>query len=259
MSNYWMQRVAKSQATLTNRSVKETEKQLKIYYKQSMLKTLGEFEKTYSKIFQTITEGLQVTPADLYKLDTYWQMQAQLRAELQKLGEKEIALLSRNFTKQFQRVYDSFALPSGDMFSNIDKATVEQIINQIWCADGKSWSQRIWTNTDKLQQALNDNLIHCVTTGANPEELKQLLKKDFGVSYSRADSVVRTEMAHIQTQAAQKRYTDYGIEEVQIWADEDERRCDVCGALHEKKYSINEVVPIPAHPRCRCCIIPVVE
>lgn len=259
MSDYWGERAAKAQAALTERSIAQTEKQLKIYYKQSMLKTLGEFEKTYSKIFQTKLEGLEVTPADLYKLDTYWQMQGQIRAELQKLGEKEITLLSKNFVKQFQRVYDSIALPSGEMFSNIDKATIEQIVSQIWCADGKSWSQRIWTNTEKLQQALNDNLIHCVTTGANPQELKHLLQKDFGVSYSRADSVVRTEMAHIQTQAAQKRYTDYGVTEVQVWADEDERRCDKCGELHEKKYLITDVMPIPAHPRCRCCIIPVVE
>jgi SPP1 gp7 family putative phage head morphogenesis protein len=211
------------------------------------------------KIFQRIKEGKEVTPADLYKLDTYWQLQGQLRAELEKLGEKEISLLSKNFAKQFQQIYDSLALPAGEMFGTLDKATVEQMISQIWCADGKSWSQRVWTNTDKLQQALNDNLIHCVTTGSSPAELKHLLQKDFGVSFSRADAVVRTEMAHIQTQAARKRYSDYGIAQVQVWADEDERRCEVCGKLHEKKYSVNDVMPIPAHPRCRCCIIPVVE
>ena len=80
------------------------------------------------------------------------------------------------------------------------------MINQIWCADGKSWSNRVWKNTDKLQQALNDNLIHCVLTGKKTTELKNILQNDFNVSYHRADSIVRTEMAHIQTQAAQKRY-----------------------------------------------------
>ena len=133
------------------------------------------------------------------------------------------------------------------------------MINSIWCADGKSWSNRIWTNTDRLQQALNDSLIDCVLTGKKTTELKNMLQEQFNVSYSRADSVVRTEMAHIQTQAAQKRYEDAGITEVQVWADEDERRCDICGKLHETKYLINEQMPIPAHPRCRCCIIPVVE
>jgi SPP1 gp7 family putative phage head morphogenesis protein len=83
--------------------------------------------------------------------------------------------------------------------------------------------------------------------------------QQFNVSYNRADMLVRTELAHIQTQAAQKRYEDYGIQEVEIWADEDERRCDVCGNLHEKRYPMGAAVPIPAHPNCRCCIVPVVE
>ena len=90
-------------------------------------------------------------------------------------------------------------------------------------------------------------------------ELKNQLQEQFGVSYRRADSIARTEIAHIQTQAAQQRYTDYGIQEVEIWADEDERRCPECGQLHQKRYPVGAAVPIPAHPNCRCCIVPVVE
>jgi hypothetical protein len=46
---------------------------------------------------------------------------------------------------------------------------------------------------------------------------------------------------------------------VQVWADKDERRCEVCGKLHQKTFSIYEPMPVPAHPRCRCCIVPVVD
>ena len=66
-------------------------------------------------------------------------------------------------------------------------------------------------------------------------------------------------MAHIQTQAARKRYEDAGITEVEVWADKDERQCDVCAKLHKKRFPIQGAMPIPAHPRCRCTIIPVVE
>ena len=71
--------------------------------------------------------------------------------------------------------------------------------------------------------------------------------------------IARTELAHIQTQAAKKRYEDYGVQEVEIWAEKDERQCEICGKLHQKKYPIGAAVPIPAHPRCRCCIIPMIE
>lgn len=248
MNNYWAERTAKTQERLTSKSIKDTEKQLKKYYKSSMEKILGQFQEVYLKLFSSISEGREPILADLYKLDKYWQLQGQLKVELQKLGDKQAALMSKKFEDQYINIYNALALQDSGMFSEVDRETAHQMINQIWCADGQSWSNRIWTNTNKLQQALNDNLIDCVLTGKKTTQLKQILQEQFAVSYNRADSIVRTEMAHIQTQAAQQRYKDYGIKEVEVWADEDERRCDVCGKLHETRYQVGAALPIPAHP-----------
>ena len=133
------------------------------------------------------------------------------------------------------------------------------MINSIWCADGKSWSQRVWDNTELLADALNEEMIHCVAAGKKTTELKHLLQERFNVSYHNADMLVRTEMAHIQTHAAQKRYQDYGIQEVEVFVDEDEKTCPVCAKHEGERYLINAQMPIPFHPRCRCCVIPVIE
>lgn len=223
-----------------------------------MASVISEFEATYDKLLASMKDGQQPTPADLYKLAKYYEMQSQVAAELTKLGDKQAALLSKQFIDEYMSVYESLAIPGDDAFKTIDRQAAEQAINQIWCADGKSWSQRIWTNTDDLKQTLNDELIKCVISGKKTSELTKLLQERFGVSYNRAATVVRTETAHIQTQAAQQRYTDYGITEVEVFADEDERRCDVCGKLHQKKFPIGGTMPVPAHPNCRCCILPVV-
>lgn len=256
---YWIDRNRRAQDKLTRKSIADTEEQLREYYSRSMDKVIEQFEATYNKILATVAEGRQPTPADLYKLDSYWQMQGQLQQELQRLGDKQAVLLGKQFTQQFLSVYEAIAIPGETAFNQIDTKVAQQMINQIWCADGKTWSQRIWDNTDRLREALNEQLISCLVTGKKPSELKKILQEEFNVSYYRADSLVRTEMSHIQTQAAQKRYTDYGIQEVEIWADEDERRCEVCGRLHQKRYPIGATMPIPAHPNCRCTIIPVVE
>lgn len=256
---YWIDRNRRTQDKLTRKSIADTEEQLREYYSRSMNKVIEQFEATYNKILATVAEGREPTPADLYKLDTYWQMQGQLQQELQKLGDKQAVLLGKKFTEQFLSVYEAIAIPGQSAFTQIDTQIAQQMINQIWCADGKTWSQRIWDNTNRLREALNEQLISCLVTGKKPSELKKILQEEFNVSYYRADSLVRTEMSHIQTQAAQKRYTDYGIQEVEVWADEDERRCEVCGRLHQKRYPIGATMPIPAHPNCRCTIIPVVE
>jgi SPP1 gp7 family putative phage head morphogenesis protein len=259
---YWgNDRILKSQRKIADKSIKQIELQLRKYYLAASKKCIADFEAVYEKILNTQAAGKEITPADLYKLDKYWIAQANMREELLKLGDRQILLLSKSFEANWFDFYYSTVIPSikDSPYHNVDKGAVKQMINRIWCADGKSWSDRVWKNTESLTEMLNNELINCVATGKKTTELKNLLQERFAVSYGRADALVRTEIAHIQTEAAKQRYEDYGIEEVEIWADEDERRCEVCGEHHQKRYPMGAFVPIPAHPKCRCCIVPVVD
>ena len=257
--SYWQDRLASSQNKLSNKSARQIDKQMKKYYQQTAKQVIDNFEKTYLQVLKQVEEGMEITPALLYKLDTYWQLQSQLRETLTKLGERQIALLTKNFELNFFDVYYSIALPGNLAFNTLDKQVVEQMINGIWVADGKHFSQRIWKNNELLVQTLNDELIHCVATGAKTSRLKQVLQDRFNVSYSNANMIARTELAHIQTQAAKKRYEDYGIQEMEVWADKDERQCEHCGKLHRQRFPIGSTPPVPLHPNCRCCIVPVIE
>lgn len=259
MANYWQDRMAAAQNTLTDKSKREIDKQLRKYYATAAQDVINGFESVYNKLLAQQEQNKPITPADLYKLDKYWAMQGQLRQQLQRLGEKQISLLTKKFELTFFDVYHSINIEGAVAFSTIDKAAVNQIINAVWCADGLNFSQRVWRNTEQLIQTLNEQLILTVATGKKTTDLKKALQERFVVSYHQADMIVRTELAHIQSRAAEERYKSYGIKQVQFWADEDERRCPDCGKLHEKKYPVGAVVPIPLHPRCRCCIVPVID
>ena len=256
---YWEERQARSLNKLTDKSIKDVEKELARYYRRTSERVIREFEYTYEKILGAVADNRQPTPADLYKLDKYWQMQGQLQRELQALGDKQIEYLSKKFVAQYTEIYEAIALKTDLAFGTMSKETALQMINTIWCADGKSWSDRVWANTNLLQQTLNDSLLDCVIAGKKPSQLKELLQTRFNVSFNNADMLVRTELAHIQTQAAQQRYKDYGVQEVEIFVDEDERTCPICSKLEGKRYPINGAMPVPVHPRCRCTVIPVVE
>ena len=258
-NDYWKDRVARAQTAILEKSDMAINAQLKKYYARAMERTIADFEHTFDKLRHALESGKSPTPADLYKLDTYWKMQANLRLELRELGDKQISVMSKIFESNYCDIYYSFAWQGMESFNTLDIKAVRQLINQIWVADGKSWSQRIWDNTNLLIETLNEELINCVATGKPTSYLKKALMEKFNVSFSRADALARTELAHIQTEAAKKRYEDYGIKQVEVWADKDERRCEVCGKLHMTKYFVGEALPIPAHPRCRCCIVPVVD
>ena len=256
--NYWAKRIANNQQKIEGKTIKEINKQLQKYYGKASERVIRDFESTYNKLLATIEEGREPTPADLYKLDKYWQAQAQMRKELQKLGDRQISTLSKAFEVNFFEVYYSIALPGEPLFNTIEKDAVLQLINGIWVADGKTWSQRVWDNTERLAQTLNDELINIVATGKKDSELKKVLQERFGVSYHRAETLVRTEVAHIQTEAAKQRYTDYGVEYVEVLVDPDDRTCELCKALQGKKWKTTETPPLPVHPNERCCLVPVI-
>lgn len=265
--SYWSKRQQKTQDAISDKTIKDINKQLQRYYGRAATRVIADFEATYNKLLATVADGKEPTPADLYKLDKYWQMQAQMRRELEKLGEKQVTLLSKAFETNFFEIYYSIDLSDiTQAFNTVDVGAVQQMINGIWCADGKSWSQRIWDNTERLAETLNEELIHIVATGKKSTELKNVLQERFGVSYSRANTLVRTEVAHIQTQAAAQRYKDYGLEKYEILGNDD----DTCGnhgvdchELDGKVFYYNEMVvgknAPPFHPNCKCAIIPVID
>lgn len=257
--SYWQDRVANFQRKLEDKTIKSINYQLQKYYGRAAERVIRDFEAVYNKILNQMENGKEPTPADLYKLDKYWEAQAQMRRELEKLGNKEIKLLSAAFETNFFEVYYGLALPGEAAFNTVDTAVVQQLINGVWVADGKQWSQRVWDNTERLAQTLNEELIHIVATGKKNTDLKNILQERFNVSYHRAETLVRTEVAHIQTEAAKKRYEDYGIEYVEVLVDPDERTCELCKALQGKRWKTTEAPPLPVHPNERCCLVPVIN
>ena len=257
--NYWQERMANAQNAISTKTTKQIEKQLRKYYAAAAKRTIEDFESTYNKLLAQKAEGKDITPADLYRLDKYWEAQRQLRQQLQKLGEKKISLLTKYFELNFFDIYNSIAIPGLKAFNTIDDKIVNQLINNVWVADGRTFSQRVWNNIDRLVETLNEQLIYTVVTGKKTTELKNLLQERFNVSYRRADTLVRTELAHIQTEAAKKRYEDYGIQYIEVLVDADDRTCDECKALIGKKFPIHAAPPLPVHPNDRCAIIPVID
>lgn len=256
---YWQDRFQASQRAIANARQKEIDKRIHRYYKNLSRQVIADYEALYNQVLLKEAAGEQISPATLYQMDKYWSMNAQLKKRLTSLGDKLTVLMSKLFEIVYIDSYEAINIKGLEAFSTVDEAAVKQVLNAVWATDGQSWSQRIWQNTQMLQQMLDEQLVHCVATGKKPTQLKNLLQERFDVSYHRADTLVRTEVAHIQTEAAKQRYLDYGIREVQFWADPDERTCPECGKLHGKKYPVGAHVPLPAHPNCRCCIVPVVD
>ena len=56
-------------------------------YNSLMKKVISEFEAVYDKLAASVESP---TPADLYRLDRYWQAQAELSKKILEFGDKSI-------------------------------------------------------------------------------------------------------------------------------------------------------------------------
>ena len=273
MADYWKNRLFEAQKKWTDKDIDVINKMLRHYYKIARENIVEDFEAVYDKVLAQAEEGKPITPADLYKLDKYYKMQAQLQDTLQKLGDRTCEVLAKKFGQEYKHIYSELAIDkegkaikastSDKKFSTIDEQGAKHIASQVWAADGKSWSERVWKNIGDLQRTLNEGLVDCVITGKKTTELKKKLMERFDVSYSRAETLVRTEMAHVETQAALDRYKSSGVENVRIVVEPDEKTCKECSKWDDKIINISDIhtgtnCP-PFHPNCRCAIAPVVK
>lgn len=267
---YWAERQENELNKISTKTESEINKQLDKYYSSVMRKVFEDFEATYNKLITTIGSGNPITVADLYKLDRYWKLQARLKQLCEQLGNKEVELLSKKFEEQWDEVYKKSALPSDEAFIVPSESNAKQMINSVWCADGKTWSQRVWGNVSLLQETLNEQLVHVVVTGRSTRDLRKLLQERFDVSRSQANMLINTEVNHIQTASAAKRYEDAGLKQYMVLGREEGScirgkkggKVD-CHNMDGKIFDYADMkvgtnAP-PFHPNCRCRIKPVVD
>lgn len=109
------------------------------------------------------------------------------------------------------------------------------------------------------KKVLTRSLIDGITAGEGARVLARRIEDDMAMPRQRAELIARTETMRAFNDASKEQYARYGIERVEWLATPDGRTCSVCGALHGRSWPLGKEPPCPAHPRCRCVILPVTD
>jgi len=80
-----------------------------------------------------------------------------------------------------------------------------------------------------------------------------------GIGINRATMLARTEIMNAVNTANVQRYQQAGVDQVEWLAAEDEKTCEECGDLDGQVFDIDGAPDCPAHPNCRCTLIPKIE
>lgn len=148
----------------------------------------------------------------------------------------------------------------GSNIVQIDSRTIDTLIKKPWAQDGKNFSDRIWTNKDKLVNNLHTELTQSIIRGADPKQAINNISKTMDVSRAQAGRLIMTESAAISSAAQKECFKDLSVEKYEILATLDSHTSDICqemdGKVFDMKdYEVGTTAP-PFHPNCRTTTIP---
>jgi len=257
VKDYWLQRDIVARDRLVRTSIADMDKYLIKQYQRVEENIQKEMELLYNQILLEGGSG-DVLISHLYKYNRYYELMEKINAELTSLGKKEKTKLKKNLTDLYNDNYLLIGKQLG-IVTDIKPEEVKKVIMDVWCSDGKTWTDRIWTNKGQLLESLSNGLIDCVASGKSSDVLVERIMKDCGSSYNNASRLARTELSHIYNQSAIDKYTDSGITKVQYLTARDERTCETCQSLEGKIFPIEDAPTIPRHPNCLCTWLAVIE
>ena len=222
---------------------------------------INQYNKTMNSIraeLIKLEEQKTLTRSDKYRVQHLKLLQEQILHECEKLGDNVESNVTKNVSKQMQGIYEaSFCNISDEKFSQLSKNTCKDIINTPW--HGSSFSERLWSNTGKLANELNDILSTGIIEGKTISEMAFQLSNRMNKDMNICHVLVRTETINSLNRASMRGMYDAGVEYVRWWAAQDERKCGECGANHGKTFLIDKAPNLPCHPGCRCTWLPVLD
>lgn len=250
-SEYWEGRIAKKNWNTYNNLEKKNEL-LKEFYEESILDLEDEIHKVLIKL------GNNPMLSDLHKYNRLTDLKKNMNNILKGLTKK----VEKHSIGQFKDAFNSGYKNTMKGLDEIDFALpnqklIEKLLEYPW--SGETFSERLWENTRVLANNLNEVLVRGLVQGKSITEMTQELENRMYKGLNNSHRLVRTETMHYLNESAKQAYTDAGVDEMQIWAAEDERTCKVCGKLHKKVFKSNKLPILPIHPNCRCTYIPIVD
>lgn len=252
-SEYWEQRVA-NETWRTYNSLEEKNRDLLKMYQEASL----DLQEELYQVTQKINGGQGVSLSDMHKHNRLTNLQKNMEYRIRQLGEDVEKFGKDNMKSGIKDVYSN-VIGSLDIsnFSLPNEKLMEKMFNTPWQSD--TFSNRLWKNTQKLATNLNDILTIGLTQGKTVTEMAINLNNQMNQGFNVSHRLIRTETMHYLNESAFKAYEDGGCTEVQLWAAEDERMCEVCGKKHGQKYTLKDRPTLPLHANCRCTYLPVVD
>ena len=159
---------------------------------------------------------------------------------------------------------DTFIEVTKDLGINaiVSRDKIKTVLDRPW--SGANFSERLWSNTDKLAQTVKQEIVNGMIQCINLQTMIKRVSERFETAKKNdVERLLRTEVNYTLNQATLDGYKEAGIEKYEFSATLDSRTSQICSELHGEIFEIKKIAVglnyPPMHPRCRSTTIPIID
>ena len=230
-------------------------------------KDLHDYVKEYNKLLKNAPLQAQKLYLEIETLSAKSRisrldsLKSQIDIELTKL----IFRVENDSINALTSVYrDTYTEVTKDLGINaiVSRDKIKAVLDRPW--SGANFSERLWSNTDKLAQTVKQEIVNGMIQGINLQTMTKRVSERFETAKKNdVERLLRTEVNYTLNQATLDGYKEAGIEKYEFSATLDSRTSQICSELHGEIFEIKKIAVglnyPPMHPRCRSTTIPVID
>ena len=230
-------------------------------------KDLQDYMKEYNKLLKNAPLEAKKLFLEIETLSARSRMshldslRTQINMELIKVSS-DIESATKNTLSSIYR--DTYTEVTKDLGINVivSPEKIKTVLDRPW--SGANFSERLWTNTDKLARTVKQEIVNGMIQGINLQAMTKRVSERFETAKKNdVERLLRTEVNYTLNQATLDGYKEAGIEKYEFSATLDSRTSQICSELHGEVFEIKKIAVglnyPPMHPRCRSTTIPIID
>lgn len=230
-------------------------------------KDLQDYMKEYNKLLKNAPLEAKKLFLEIETLSARSRMshldslRAQINMELIKVSSN-VESATKNTLSSIYR--DTFLEVTKDLGINaiVSRDKIKTVLDRPW--SGANFSERLWSNTDKLAQTVKQEIVNGMIQGINLKTMTKRVSERFETAKKNdVERLLRTEVNYTLNQTTLDGYKEAGIEKYEFSATLDSRTSQICSELNGEIFEIKKIAVglnyPPMHPRCRSTTIPIID
>lgn len=220
------------------------------------------FNQRWMKELENASARVHVSRLEALKVRTQQAAEVAFGNELDSVDAMARKVYTDDYYRTIFEVQKGFGI--GWEIGQVDERKLDRLITKPWAADGKNFSDRVWTSKMQMVDELHKRLTRTCVLGKAPDEaIKEMTEflsdKTKNAKY-KAGRLVMTEQAYFHSIAQKDAFEELDVEEFEVVATLDSHTSVICrdmDGVHKpmKEYEVGVTAP-PFHVFCRSVTVP---